>query len=155
MKLILILSLFLIFNSPLLAQNIHNIPPNIKNFGNINDCFYRSGQPDKKHFRAMAILGVKTAINFRTPFLFSRDNFLEQERLAESLGMTYYNIPMIPFSPPSDEQLNLYFDILNNPENYPVWIYDANGKDRVGRRMENRRRSHRRRTYCFSSKIWN
>lgn len=127
-------SLIVIFlnNLPAFSQTEIIQYPDIKNFAKAGNCFYRSGQPDNEDFKIMANLGVKTIINFRTPYFFSKNKYLKQRQIANSLGMNYINIPMTAFYPPTNEQLNLYFSILNNPQNYPVWIHDANGKDRVG-----------------------
>lgn len=48
------------------------------------------------------------------------------------LGMKYVNIPMNPFSPPTEKQIGLFFSITDNPNNLPVFVFCAQGKDRTG-----------------------
>lgn len=104
----------------------------IRNFAKVDDCYYRGGQPNDTEFKQLASLGVKTVINLRHPFNFDKEGMLKQKAIANNLGMKYINIPMIPTSPPSNEQINYYFSILNNPDNLPVFVHDREGKDREG-----------------------
>lgn len=104
----------------------------IKNFGKVDDCLYRGGQIKDSEFNQIAALGIKTVINLRYPFSFTERNFLNEKAIANSYGMNFINIPMSPINPPSDEQVNYYFSILNNPDNLPVFVHDRDGKNREG-----------------------
>ena len=60
----------------------------IKNFGQMDERFYRGAQPKEGDYRSLAELGVKTVIDLR-------DDAKDYGRPAvEALGMRYVNIPM-------------------------------------------------------------
>src|SRR5216117_3937845 len=60
----------------------------IKNFGQMDERFYRGAQPREGDYKDLAALGIKTVIDLR-------DDPESYERpMVESLGMKYINIPM-------------------------------------------------------------
>src|SRR5215216_1725421 len=60
----------------------------IKNFGQMDDRFYRGARPDEQDYKALAGLGIKTIIDLT-------DNSKEYEQPAvEAAGLRYVNIPM-------------------------------------------------------------
>src|ERR1700742_4276120 len=60
----------------------------IKNFGQMDDRFYRGARPKDNDFKALAAMGIKTVIDLT-------DNSLEYEKpAAEAAGLKYINIPM-------------------------------------------------------------
>jgi len=61
----------------------------IKNFGQMDERFFRGGQPKERDYKALADLGIKTVIDLRD------DPKRYEKPLVESLGMKYVNIPMI------------------------------------------------------------
>src|SRR5438105_5394060 len=60
----------------------------IKNFGQMDDRFYRGAQPKENDFQDLAKLGIKTVIDLRD------DPASYEKRNVEALGMRYVNIPM-------------------------------------------------------------
>src|SRR5262245_28946333 len=77
----------------------------IKNFGQMDERFYRGGRPEKNDFKALADLGVKTIIDLT-------DNSREYEQpAAEAAGLRYINIPMVDKSYPSLEQVNAFLKV--------------------------------------------
>src|SRR5262245_15369626 len=66
---------------------VSNVAIQIKNFGQMDERFFRGGQPRKNDYKDLAALGIKTVIDLR-------DDPESYERpLVESLGMKYVNIP--------------------------------------------------------------
>lgn len=114
----------------LLFTGINPIP--LKNFGRIDNNYYRGAQPTKQGFEQLAGMGIKTVINLRQPFFFSEESFLREKAFVNSLGMNYVNIPMLPYEPPTNEQIDLFFKIINDPNNLPVFVFCKQGKDRTG-----------------------
>ena len=73
--------------------NFSNIK--IKNFGQMDDRFFRGARPKDEDYKALAVLGVKTIIDLT-------DNSRESEQPAvEAAGLRYVNIPMVDKSYPS------------------------------------------------------
>src|SRR5260370_21032005 len=70
----------------------------IKNFGQMDDRFYRGAQPKESDFKDLAALGIKTAIDLRD----DPQSYEKQE--AEAAGMLYVSIPMIDTVHPKPEQ---------------------------------------------------
>src|SRR5258705_11825681 len=60
----------------------------IKNFGQMDERFYRGAQPKEQDYAALAALGIRTIIDLR-------DDPTSYEKAAtEAAGMRYVNIPM-------------------------------------------------------------
>src|SRR5947208_15862040 len=60
----------------------------IRNFGKMDNRFYRGAQPDESDYKDLKALGVKTVIDLQDhPTSY-------EKRDVESLGMKYVNIPM-------------------------------------------------------------
>ena len=97
------------------------------NFGSIvPDKFFRSGQPDKDDLKAILPKGIKTIINLKK----SVEGF--EMRLAARYGVALEHIKMSADRPPTDSQLETYFGLLDNPNNYPIWMHCQGGADRTG-----------------------
>src|ERR1700686_1275245 len=61
---------------------------NIKNFGKMDDRFYRGAQPKAEDFKELKALGIQTVIDLRD------DPMSYEKGAVEALGMRYVNIPM-------------------------------------------------------------
>lgn len=98
----------------------------IKNFGQMDDRFYRGARPKDEDFKALAELGVKTIIDLT-------DNSREYEQPAvEAAGLRYINIPMTDKSYPSMEQINQFLKVVDNPETGKFFVHCAGGRHRTG-----------------------
>lgn len=104
----------------------------ITNFDKVDNYYYRGAQPDYCDIKTLSALGIKTIINLRMVYPYSKYEFLKQRQLAESYGMNYINIPMRPDIPPTYKQISDFFRIINNSKNLPVFVHCAQGKDRTG-----------------------
>ena len=98
----------------------------IKNFGQMDDRFYRGARPKDNDFKALADLGVKTVIDLT-------DNSREYEQPAvEAAGLRYINIPMVDKSYPSIEQVNEFLKVVNDPNTGKFFVHCAGGRHRTG-----------------------
>ena len=98
----------------------------IKNFGEMDDRFYRGARPDDQDFKALADLGVKTIIDLT-------DNSREHEQpTAEAAGLRYINIPMTDKAYPSVEQINQFLKVVDDPATGKFFVHCAGGRHRTG-----------------------
>ena len=104
------------------ANTMHNIP----RYQQVAEGFYRGGQPDRAGFDFLKQQGVKTIINFK------EEN--GEEAIVRALGMNYIHIPMrvTVWSRISDSSIRKYFEAINNPANFPVFVHCERGADRTG-----------------------
>src|SRR5256885_740371 len=65
-----------------------NFKTKIKNFGCINENFFRGAQPKDSDYQDLATMGVKTIIDLRD------DSERNEEQLVEDAGMKYVHIGM-------------------------------------------------------------
>lgn len=98
----------------------------IKNFGSINETFYRGAQPKERDYADLAAMGVKTVIDLQ------RNGQEEEQSLVESHGMKFYRIPMSDRSTPAAGQAELFLKLVNDPANQPVFVHCAGGRHRTG-----------------------
>ena len=109
----LIAALALIFSFSALAfgksKNVKFPNVKIKNFGQMDERFFRGARPDENDYSALAALGVQTIIDLT-------DNSREYEQPAvEAAGLRYINIPMEDKSTPSMDQINQFLKVIDNP----------------------------------------
>jgi len=98
----------------------------IKNFGKMDDRFYRGAQPSESDYKDLAALGIKTVIDLRD------DPTSYEKRDTESAGMHYVNIPMSDSSRPSDAQIEQFLKLANDPATGPFFVHCAGGRHRTG-----------------------
>lgn len=98
----------------------------IKNFGQMDDRFFRGGQPKESDYKALADLGIKTIIDLRD------DPTRYEKRIAESLGMRYVNIPMSDSRYPSDAQIDEFLKLVADPATGKFFVHCAGGRHRTG-----------------------
>ena len=98
----------------------------IKNFGCVNEAFYRGAQPQDKDYADLAAMGIKTIIDLQ------RDGNSEEQASVEAQGMKFYRIGMSDKNQPSADQAELFLKIVNDPANQPVFVHCAGGRHRTG-----------------------
>jgi len=108
------------------AQTRKNSNIQIKNFGCINENFYRGAQPKDKDYADLAAMGVKTVIDLQ------REGSSTEQSLVEAQGMKFFRIPMSDKNQPAGDQAELFLKIVNDPENQPVFVHCAGGRHRTG-----------------------
>ena len=98
----------------------------IKNFGKMDDFFYRGAQPAPEDYKPLAALGIKTIIDLRD------DPTKYEKPDAEGAGMKYVNIPMSDKRKPPDDQILAFFAVANDPANQPFYVHCAGGRHCTG-----------------------
>ena len=98
----------------------------IKNFGQMDERFYRGAQPKEKDYKDLAQLGIKTIIDLRD------DPEAYEKPMVESLGMTYVHIPMIAKQYPTQEATALFLKTVNDPSTGKFYVHCAGGRHRTG-----------------------
>ena len=105
-------------------KNFSNV--RIKNFGQMDDRFYRGARPKDRDLKTLADMGVKTIIDLT-------DNSREYEQPAvEAVGLRYINIPMEDKSSPRMDQINEFMKVVNDPETGKFFVHCAGGRHRTG-----------------------
>lgn len=98
----------------------------IKNFGQMDERFYRGGQPKEKDYKDLALIGIRTVIDLR------EDPEEYEKPLVEQLGMRYINIPMIAKKYPTAEATELFLKTVSDPASGKVFVHCAGGRHRTG-----------------------
>jgi protein tyrosine phosphatase (PTP) superfamily phosphohydrolase (DUF442 family) len=98
----------------------------IKNFGQMDERFYRGAQPKEEDYKALAALGIKTVID-----LTAEPKPYEQP-LVESLGMKYVHIPMADKRYPTDEATRTFLKFAGDPATGKFFVHCAGGRHRTG-----------------------
>jgi protein tyrosine/serine phosphatase len=123
-----ILALVFALSPAVIAQKKDSQSANvkIKNFGQMDERFFRGARPKAEDLQALAALGVTTIIDLT-------DNSREYEQPAvEAAGLKYINIPMVDKSYPSLDQVNEFLKVVNNPETGKFFVHCAGGRHRTG-----------------------
>ena len=125
---ILFASLALILAAQISAfsQEANNTKVNIKNFGQMDERFFRGAQPSGRDYADLAALGVKTVIDLQE----YGEN--DERAMVEKSGMQYVNIKMTTRIVPTDEQIEQFLSIVNDPAKQPVYVHCAGGRHRTG-----------------------
>src|SRR6185437_702656 len=126
----LIAALALIFSFSALAsaksKNVKFPNVKIKNFGQMDDRFFRGARPDDNDYAALAELGVQTIIDLT-------DNSRQYEEPAvKAAGLRYINIPMEDKSYPSMDQINQFLKVVDDPATGKFFVHCAGGRHRTG-----------------------
>jgi tyrosine-protein phosphatase SIW14 len=98
----------------------------IKNFGQINENYYRGAQPEGQDYNDLASLGVKTVINL------IKDEKGEEVSTVQRMGMKYVHIPMTTGTAPTSAQIKQFLSLVEDPANQPVYVHCVGGKHRTG-----------------------
>ena len=108
------------------SKNVKFPNVKIKNFGQMDERFFRGSRPDEGDYAALAALGVKTIIDLT-------DNSREYEQPAvEAAGLRYINIPMEDKSYPSMDQVNQFLKVVDDPATGKFFVHCAGGRHRTG-----------------------
>jgi protein tyrosine phosphatase (PTP) superfamily phosphohydrolase (DUF442 family) len=98
----------------------------IKNFGQMDEHFYRGAQPDPGDYQALADLGVKLIFDLRDdPTRYEKTN-------AEAAGIKYVNIPMSDTHKPTSEQVEKFLSLSKDSANWPFYVHCIGGRHRTG-----------------------
>lgn len=98
----------------------------IKNFGRINDNYFRGAQPKGRDYQELAAMGIKTVINLRLGAK------ADEQELVEAAGMKYIYMGMKDDQRPLDSQVQEFLKIANDPANQPIFVHCIGGRHRTG-----------------------
>jgi len=98
----------------------------IKNFGQMDDRFFRGGQPKERDYRQLAGLGITTVIDLQ---LEPKDY---EKRSVEALGMRYVNIPMSDKDYPETNKIAEFLKLVDDPATGKFFVHCAGGRHRTG-----------------------
>jgi len=112
------------FTQELNHADVSNVT--IKNFGQMDDRFFRGGQPKEGDYKQLAALGIKTIIDLRN------DPESYEKRDAEALGMKYVNIPMSDKDYPESAKIEQFLKLVDNPSTGKFYVHCAGGRHRTG-----------------------
>jgi protein tyrosine/serine phosphatase len=98
----------------------------IKNFGQMDERFYRGAQPKKDDYQSLKALGINTVIDLQAE---PKDY---EKQMVESLGMHYVNIPMVDKAYPTEEAVASFLKLANDPNTGKFYVHCAGGRHRTG-----------------------
>ncbi|HMJ24952.1 MAG TPA: tyrosine-protein phosphatase [Pyrinomonadaceae bacterium] len=110
----------------------------LPNFHLVNSQLYRGAQPKAGGLKRLKAIGVKTIVNLRG----ADEHTQEEEQEARTLGLRFYNVALPEFSKPKDQDVQRALDLINAPENQPVFVHCRRGADRTGTVIASYRISH-------------
>jgi len=99
----------------------------IKRFAWLDSTLARGARPGSKGLRALHERGFRTVIDFA--------GTSGEQALAEAESLEYVPLPLTAHvwsSPPTEEQVRRFFEIVLDPARQPVFIHCVHGMDRTG-----------------------
>src|SRR5690349_4219461 len=99
---------------------------NIKNFGQMDERFYRGAQPLPGDYQSLKDLGITTVIDLRN------DPTDYEKTEVEKLGMKYVNIPMSGWKSPKDKDLEEFMNLVNDSSTGAFFVHCKAGIHRTG-----------------------
>lgn len=115
----------------------------LPNFHQVNENLYRGAQPEKGWIEKLKGLKIKTVINLRG----EDEKTSAEEAEARAAGLNYFSVPLPGLSRPKDEQVEKVLALINDPQNWPVFVHCHHGEDRTGTIIAVYRISHDGWTY--------
>ena len=99
----------------------------IKNFGQMDDRFYRGAQPKTEaDYKALAAMGITTVIDL------TEDPKEYEKPMVEALGMKYVHIPMVAKKYPTEAAIKSFLETVENPDTGKFYLHCAGGRHRTG-----------------------
>jgi len=98
----------------------------IKNFGQMDDRFYRGAQPNEEDYKQLAAIGIKTIIDLR------QDPTDYEKRDTEAAGMHYVNLPMSDKEYPPAATIAQFLKLVDDPATGKFFVHCAGGRHRTG-----------------------
>ena len=98
----------------------------ISNFGQMDEHFYRGAQPKKNDYDALKALGINTVVDLQ-------EKPTGYEKLAvEAVGMRYVNIPIVDKGYPTQENIDAFLKLIDDPQTGVFYAHCAGGRHRTG-----------------------
>jgi tyrosine-protein phosphatase SIW14 len=98
----------------------------IKNFGQMDDRFFRGAQPKENDYQQLAALGIKTVIDLQ------EEPKGYEKQSVEALGMKYVNIPMSDKDYPPASKIDEFLKLVDDPSTGKFYVHCAGGRHRTG-----------------------
>jgi protein tyrosine/serine phosphatase len=98
----------------------------IKNFGQMDERFFRGAQPKEGDYQQLANLGIKTVIDLQN------EPTSYEKQSVEALGMTYVNIPMSDKDYPETAKIEQFLKLVDDPTTGKFYVHCAGGRHRTG-----------------------
>jgi len=99
---------------------------NIRNFGQMDEHYFRGAQPKENDYAALKALGITTIIDLQEkPTKYEKS-------AAEAQGMKYINIPMDDATYPPESAIAEFLKDVNDPANGTVYVHCKGGRHRTG-----------------------
>src|ERR1700741_3021116 len=98
----------------------------IKNFGQMDERFFRGGQPKENDYQQLVALGIKTVVDLQD------DPTSYEKQKVEALGMKYVNIPMSDKDYPESAKIDQFLKLVNDPTTGKFFVHCAGGRHRTG-----------------------
>jgi protein tyrosine/serine phosphatase len=112
------------FSQEVNNSNFSNV--SIKNFGRMDDRFFRGAQPKENEYKELAALGIRTVIDLQNePTSYEKQN-------VEALGMKYVNIPMSDKDYPETAKIDQFLKLVDDPSTGKFYVHCAGGRHRTG-----------------------
>ena len=111
----------------------------LPNFNMVNDQILRGGQPSDDGFKKLAERGVKTVIDLRWV---DEHSIAHEKQIVETDGMRFVSVPMKGIGAPTQEQVSKTLDVLEDSDNWPVFVHCRRDSDRTGTVLACYRISH-------------
>jgi protein tyrosine/serine phosphatase len=105
-------------------NSLHSV--SIENFGRVDENYYRGAQPEGQDYNDLHSLGVKAVLDLQN------DGEAGEQRSVEAAGMKFYRIGMSTRKKPSQQQVEEFLSIVNDPQNQPVYVHCHGGRHRTG-----------------------
>ena len=125
---ITLLALIFSISTAAFAKSKNSKFPNIKikNFGQMDDRFFRGGQPKQDEYPELAALGIRTVIDLQD------DPTSYEKQSVEALGMKYVNIPMSDSRYPESAKIDQFLKLVDDPSTGKFYVHCAGGRHRTG-----------------------
>ncbi len=121
-----IAALFIASAGTALAQSNESSNIKIKNFGQMDDRFFRGAQPKQDDYKQLAALGIKTIIDL------TDDPRSYEKPSAEAAGLHYVNIPMSDTHYPESAKIDQFLKLVDDPSTGKFYVHCAGGRHRTG-----------------------
>ena len=108
------------------VNNTNFLNVSIKNFGQMDDRFFRGAQPKENEYKELAALGIRTVIDLQN----EPTSYEKQD--VEALGMKYVNIPMSDKDYPETAKIDQFLRLVDDPSTGKFYVHCAGGRHRTG-----------------------
>lgn len=97
----------------------------IKNFGQMDERFYRGARPKDEDFPALKALGIDTIIDLTDDKKYDR-------AVVEAAGLRYVSLPIPDKTYPTEEIIAAFLKIVDDKDTGVFYVHCAGGRHRTG-----------------------